>query len=127
MLACGYISCFGQITIKADPVIEGGKLIVELVKVLSSKKDFTKDSGCKNNYANICVENETRNSLTVVLEYRATAEKREVVILPKGKECCLQAMVGVWTYDLRITGSPHSVRKGDILIEGCNNMVMNIK
>ena len=127
MLACGYTTCSGQATSKADPVIEGGKLIVELVKVLSNKKDPTRDSGCKNSYADLCIENETGGSLTVLLEYRSTAEKREVVVLPQGKECCLQAKAGVWTYDLRITGSAQSIRKGDILIEGCNNMVMNIK
>ena len=127
MLACGYTPCLGQINTKADPVIEGGKLIVELVKVLSSKKDPTKDTGCKNNYADLCIENGSDGSLTVLLEFRLTAEKREVVVLPQGRECCLQAKAGVWTYDLRITGSAQAVRKGDILIEGCNNMVMNIK
>ena len=30
-----------------DQVIEGGKLIVELVKALSGKKDVDKDTGCK--------------------------------------------------------------------------------
>jgi hypothetical protein len=127
MLACGYTPCRGQATSKVDPVIEGGKLIVELVKVLSNKKDLTKESGCKNNFADLCIENESGRSLTVFLEHRVSAEKREVVILPGGKECSLQAKAGVWTYDLRFTGSTQAVRKGDILIEGCNNMVMNIK
>jgi len=127
MLACRHTHCIGQTLTKADPVIEGGKLIVELVKVLSNKKDQMKDSGCKGNYADLCIENETNRSLTVFLEHRPSAEKREVVILPGGKECSLQAKVGVWNYDLRITGSTQPTRKGDILIEGCNNMVMNIK
>jgi hypothetical protein len=127
MLACGHTFCLGQATTKADPVIEGGKLIVELIKVLGNKKDQAKDSGCKGTYADLCIENESISSLTVLLEHRASAEKREVVVLPAGKECSLQAKVGVWSYDLRITGSPQAIRKGDILLEGCNNMVMNIK
>ena len=127
MLACGYTTCFGQVTTKADPVIEGGKLIVELIKVLSTKKDQMKDSGCKGNYADLCIENESSRSLTVFLEHRASAERREVVILPGGKECSLQAKVSVWSYDLRITGATQPTRKGDILMEGCNNVVMNIK
>ena len=110
-----------------DQVIEGGKLIVELVKALSGKKDVDKDTGCKGKYDNLCIENASANSITVYLEHRITAEKREVVILPAGKECALQARVGVWTYDLRNTGAMQSLRKGDLLIEGCNNLVMNIK
>ena len=127
MLACGYIPCQGQSTTKAAPVIEGGNMIVELVRVLSSKREPTKDGGCKNSFAELCIENGYNSSLTVFLEHRASAEKREVVILPAGKECSLQVKVGVWSYDLRITGSAVPTRKGDILIEGCNNMVMNIK
>ena len=127
ILACGHTFCLGQATTKVDPVIEGGKLIVELIKVLSNKKDQAKDAGCKASYADLCIENESISSLTVLLEHRASSEQRDVVILPSGKECCLQAKVGVWSYDLRITGSLQAIRKGDILIEGCNNMVMNIK
>jgi hypothetical protein len=116
-----------QSTETTDQVIEGGKLIVELVKALSNKKDPLRDPGCKGKYADLCIENESLNSITVQFEHRASGLKREMVILPKGRECFLQAQVGVWTYDLKITSTPTSMRKGDVLIEGCNNMVMNIK
>ncbi len=117
----------GQATGTADHVIEGSKVIVELVRALSGKKDPEKDPGCKGNYADLCIENESPNSITVYFEHRASAEKREVVVLPKGRECCLQAKVGVWTYDLKLSGTIVSIRKGDLLIEGCNNMVMQIR
>jgi hypothetical protein len=118
---------FSQAPQTADQVIEGGKIIVELVKALSNKKDLDKDPGCKGNFADLCIENESSNSITVQLEQRTTPEKREVVVLPKGRECFLQVRVGVWTYDLRLTGTTSSIRKGDLLIEGCNNLSMNIK
>lgn len=117
----------GQSAETTDQVIEGGKLIVELVKALSGKKDVEKETGCKGKYADLCIENSSPNSITVYLEHRASAEKREVVILPSGKECALQARIGVWTYDLRNAGAMQSLRKGDLLIEGCNNLVMTIK
>lgn len=120
-------SAVGQTPETTDHIIEGSKIIVELVKALSNKKDSAKDPGCKGNYADLCIENTSTNSITVMLEHRDSAEKREVVILPKGKECSLQAMVGVWTYDLSITGTQASFRKGDMRIEGCNNLNMNIK
>jgi hypothetical protein len=120
-----YVSA--QTTPKTDPVIEGGKIIVELFKALGNKKEQGKDPGCKGVHADICVENGSSQSMTLYLEHRATAEKREVVVMPGGKEFCLQARVGVWTYDLKASGTLPSIRKGDILIEGCNNMVMQIK
>lgn len=117
----------GQSAETTDQMIEGGKLIVELVKVLSGKRDTDKDTGCKGKYADLCIQNTSANSIAVYLEHRVSAEKREVVILPAGKECVLQSRAGVWTYDLRITGAVQSLRKGDLLIEGCKNLVMNIK
>jgi hypothetical protein len=116
-----------QATETTDQVIEGGKLIVELVKALSGNKQSIKDPGCKGKHADLCIENESANSITIQFEHRVSAIKREVVVLPRGRECFLQAQVGVWTYDLRNSGSATSMRKGDLLIEGCNNMVMNIK
>ena len=116
-----------QSTGTTDQVIESGKIIVELVKALSAKKESEKDPGCKGRYADLCIENNSTNSITVYLEHRASGEKREVIILPEGKECTLQIRIGVWTYDLRISGLLQSLRKGDLMIEGCNNLLMNIK
>jgi hypothetical protein len=125
---------FVQIGIRAQQapatsshVIEGGKLVVELIKVIGSKRDSERESGCRNNYADLCVSNQSTHSLTVVLLHRQTEETREIVVLSGGIECCLQAKVGVWTYDLRYSGSPQSLRKGDVLIEGCKDMEMTIK
>ena len=108
-------------------VIEGGKLVVELIKVIGSKRDQERDGGCRNSYADLCVFNQSTHSLTVMLLHRQTEETREIVVLSGGKECCLQAKAGVWTYDLRYSESPHSLRKGDVLIEGCKDMDMTIK
>ena len=123
---CGNRST-GQSSNAADQVIEGGKVVVELLKALTGKKDPEKNAGCKGSYADLCVVNESSASITVVLQQSKTEEKKEMVILPSMKECCLQISVGVWTYDLRFTTTPQSIRKGDILIEGCQNLVMNIK
>jgi hypothetical protein len=118
---------FSQSNETTDHVIEGSKVIVELVKALSNKKGAEKEPGCKNHHADLCIENNSMNSMTVILKHRASGEKREVVILPKGKECALQVVIGVWNYDLRLTGTEQPLRKGDMLIKGCENMTMNIK
>lgn len=126
-LTCCVRSGYSQAPAKGDQVIEGGRLIVELVKALGGKKDATKDPGCKGNYADLCILNQSPNSVSIFLEHRTSAEKREVVVIPAGRECTLHARVGVWTYDLKVTGHLQSIRKGDMLIEGCNNMEMKIK
>ncbi len=118
---------FCQTPETTDQVIEGSKIIVELFKALSNKKGVEKEAGCKNNYADLCIENNSENSMTVILKHRASGEKREVVILPEGKECSLQITIGVWNYDLRITGIQQPFRKGDMMIRACENMEMNIK
>ena len=116
-----------QASSTTNHVIEGGKLVVELIKAINARKDQDHNSGCKDSYADLCIENQVMDTLTVSLLHRGSGETREVIILPGGKECCLQAKAGVWTYDLKIPGHVLSIRKGDLKLEGCNNMVMNIK
>ena len=107
----------------AGHVIEGGKL----VKALTSKKDNDRNGGCKSGHADFCVINESASTIQVSLYHRASEEKREMVIQPALRECSLQASVGVWTYDLRISGHTMPIRKGDLLLESCQNLTMNIK
>ena len=126
VLVC-LVNTAGQSNQTADKVIEGGKLVVELINALNNKKDVDKNPGCKGKYADLCVENELSNSITVILHRQLSEEKKEMVIQPAMKECSLQMTVGVWTYDLRLTSTSQSVRKGDLLIEGCQNLIMNIK
>lgn len=115
----------GQSDKGADQVIEGGKVVVELIKALRIKNE--KNPGCKDNYADLCIANEATITIHVSLLQRTTGEKREMVIQSHMRECTLQITKGVWTYDLRTSENPQPIRKGDLLIEGCQNLVMNIK
>jgi hypothetical protein len=128
---CVILLCFdqsvGQTNNASGKVIEGGKVVVELIKALNGRKDLDRNPGCKGKYADLCVVNESAASITVELNHQVSEEKREMVILPSSKECCLRISVGVWTYDLHTTKQTESIRKGDLLIEGCQNLIMNIK
>ena len=126
-LVLSSITLNGQTDKAAEHVIEGGKVVVELIKALSTKKDMNNNSGCKKTYADLCIMNESNTSLIASIQHRATGEKREMVIQPKSKECSLHVQIGVWTYDLRIQDNIYPIRKGDILIESCQNLMMNIK
>ena len=110
-----------------EQAVEGGKVLIELIKVLGNDKEKKEASGCKGRHADFCVMNARDTSLTVILTARATSEMRELVITTESRECCLRLPVGVWTYELRFQGTTHAMRKGDLLIEGCNNVTMTIK
>lgn len=118
---------YSQTSKPADHVIEGGKIVVELIKAISGKKELEKNPGCKGMYADLCIKNESSESLTTVLRHKTSGEICELVILPGMQECCLRLNTGVWSYDLRLTKSIPAIRKGDLLIEGCQNVLMNLK
>lgn len=111
----------------AGQMIEGGKLVVELIKALKGKKEISKDDDCKSGHADLCTVNESTEKIIVTLFHRGINEKRELVIQPSMKECCLQLTAGVWTYDLKIGSNKESIRKGDIMLESCENVSMRIK
>lgn len=129
LLLCSqsYISAQHTPPPESSPVVEGGKVIVELIKAIGSKKEWAKDPNCKNHHADLCIRNLTDKSIEVSLRQYRTEQSREIVILEAGRECFLQVEVGIWTYDLKMQGEAASLRKGDIKIEGCNNMEMTIK
>ena len=117
----------GQESSVVDQALEGGKVLVELIKVISGDKDRAAKAGCRGHHADLCVVNQRDSSLAVAITHRNSNEIRELVITPGGRECSLQLIVGVWTYDLRIRGEAEALRKGDLLIEGCQDLVMQIK
>ncbi|MEO5906634.1 MAG: hypothetical protein ABIQ11_07905 [Saprospiraceae bacterium] len=128
-LLLGFCYCHttGQSNQVTGQMIEGGKVVVELIKAIQSKKETDKNPGCKGKYADLCIFNESTYSMTAILQHRANQEKREMIILPGMQECSLQIGVGVWTYDLRLTVTTQPIRKGDLLVEGCQNLMMNIR
>ena len=125
LMLCSMLHAQSRSTV--EQAVESGKVLVELIKVFSGNKENQEAAECEGRYADLCVVNARDASLTVTMTQRDTDEKRELVILRDGKECSLQLPVGVWTYDLRQTGMMTSIRKGDLLIEGCNNVTMTIK
>lgn len=117
----------GQSKTTVEQAVEGGKVLIELIKVFSNDKEKNEANGCKGRHADICVVNARDTTLTVILATREANEIRELIITTESRECCLQLPVGVWTYELKLSGMVTPMRKGDLLIEGCNNVTMTIK
>lgn len=118
---------FAQNKSAVDQVLEGGKVLVELLKVFSGDKVKDDGTGCTGRHADLCITNARDSSLTVAITHRTTEERRELVIARDIQECSLRLPEGVWTYDLRVTGTIVSIRKGDLLVEGCNDVSMTIR
>jgi hypothetical protein len=110
-----------------DQAVEGGKVLVELIKVIGRDKQDGVDPGCGGQHADLCIRNARDSSLTVALTHRTTERIRELVIIPGGRECSLQLALGVWTYDLKLQGTIGSRRNGDLLIEACEDFEMTVK
>lgn len=118
---------YGQSKTVVDQAVEGGKILVELIKVIGGDKEKEAGAGCRGSFANLCITNERDSSLTVAITHRTSNETRELVITTGGQECSLQLPIGVWTYDLKLRGSVHPMRKGDLLIEACEDLEMTIR
>ena len=118
---------YGQDNSVIDQAVEGGKVLVELIKVIGRDKDKSTNSGCKGRHADLCITNARDSSLTVAMTHRTSNETRELVIIPEGQECSLHMQIGVWTYELKLLGSLAILRKGDLLIEACDDMAMSVK
>jgi hypothetical protein len=109
-----------------DQAVEGGKVLVELIKVIGGDKQDGVDPGCGGQHADLCITNARDSSLTVALTHRTSEGIRELIIVPGGRECSLHLALGVWTYDLKLRGTIGSLRKGDLLIEACEDLEMTV-
>ncbi|HYD91416.1 MAG TPA: hypothetical protein VEA37_08020 [Flavobacterium sp.] len=114
-----------QSNTSAGPIIEGGKVIVELIKAFGPKKDNS--NGCKGSHADVCVNNQGAGLVKVYLYQRTTDQRRELIVSGGSSECSLQIGVGVWTYELKRDKESTLIRKGDLLIEGCQNVLLTIR
>jgi hypothetical protein len=109
-----------------DQAVESGKVLVDLIKVFSNNKYDTPTEDCVDRFADLCVANSRESSLTVAITHRASQEIRDLIIQPDSRECSLQLAIGVWTYEISVTGIDTTLRKGDILLEGCQKYEMSI-
>jgi hypothetical protein len=98
-LVLSFLNVNAQSEKPANQVIEGGKVVVELIKVLRGKKDIEKSSGCKGSYADLCVLNESSTAISVSLVHRGTNERREMIIQPHMQDavCRLLKVYGLMT------------------------------
>jgi hypothetical protein len=126
----------------AANIIEGGKTLVELVRVFKTPKNSLvptetvtekKDSCALKNTTDICIKNSTGKSLLVSL-YKRNGNVYEtgilsLKILPKNQECLYELKSGV--YKIKIEKEENAVkvnfREGEIKLNACENVFKEIK
>ena len=122
----------------ADRLIEGGNLIVEILKVIhnnendKAKSSQGKDVDCATkNFTNVCFVNKSSQIIIVKMKMKLTEDEHELFIANNGKECCYRITPGVYTYSIEQKADNSSekrmIRKGEILLEVCKDLEIKIK
>jgi hypothetical protein len=125
----------------ASNIIEGGKTLVELVRVFKAPK-YTmpqpvvaekKDSCSIKNTADLCIRNTTGKPLLASFYKRNgnvyEANVLSVKILPKNQECLFELKCGVYKMKLETEeGAVKTIfREGEIKLNACENLIKEIK
>jgi hypothetical protein len=142
------IVAFSLINIKAaaqnntaSNIIEGGKTLVELVRVFKTPKTSLmaepavekKDSCAVKNTTDICIKNSIGKPLLVSLFRRNgniyEAGTLSLKILNKNQECLYELKTGVYKIKLETeeNGTRISFREGEIKLNACENFYREIK
>lgn len=121
-----------------DRIIEGGNLIIEILKVInnndSDKKKAmnSKEWDCATKkFTNICFINKSPRIIIVNLEKKTVEEEYELIIANNGKECCYRVSPGVYKYSIAQKSSLGTkkdlIRKGEVMLEVCKDLEIKIK
>jgi hypothetical protein len=122
-------------------IIEGGKTLVELVKVFKTPKNNLvmqntvekKDSCAIKSVSDLCIKNATGTSLLVSLFKRNgngyETGSLSASILPRNQECWFELKSGIYKYKLEMKegDSLKLFRQGELKLEACSNLVREIK
>ena len=125
----------------ASNLIEGGKTIVELVKVLKTPREGLspqnlaekKDSCSIKNITDLCIKNSTGNSLFVSLVRRNGNVYETAVlsmkVLPKAQEYLYELKAGIYKLKLETEegGAKKIFQEGEIKLNACQNFFKEIK
>ena len=128
----------------ASNLIEGGKTLVELVRVFKTPKnnitgntvpDNSKTDSCTiKNISDLCFKNTTAKSVYISL-YKRNGAVYETIpltikILPKAQECWYELRAGIYKFKMETDGEADkkiTFREGEMKLTACENAVKDIK
>ena len=126
----------------SSDIIEGGKTLVELVKVLKMPKHALaqqntvekKDSCLLKNISDLCFKNSSAKNIYVSLVKRnGNAYESNVLtmmVLPKNQECWYELKSGIYKFKIETDGEDDErvlYREGEMKLAACENLLNEIK
>ncbi len=119
----------------ASNVIEGGKVVVDLLSVFKGSGGGNNDTetgeltgNCKKDKtADVCFKNLSKTSINVTISRRTdNSFKSELIVLTGYQECVFALRKGIYTYAVtNILKQP--IRKAELRIETCKDETIEIQ
>ncbi|MEO5967069.1 MAG: hypothetical protein ABIP69_02310 [Ferruginibacter sp.] len=133
--------------IVTSPVVEGGKALVELIRIFKtpkknmgthSDKNFEKfelsDDNCMvKQQSDLCFKNNTSQSIMISIYRRNGTSYEEqpftMKVLSQKEECWFELKAGIYKYKIEIDSGIYNstLREGEFKLEACDNMEREIK
>ncbi len=130
ILFLGY-SVFGQENQTIEGVLEGSRIVVDLIGVLKSNDTKTRNAtyDCKKmKAADVCFVNKKEIKLEVELSMRDENQSPYVLIISKNhKECAVLIPAGIYNYKVVDSASKEVLRRGDVVIKICSHLSIGIE
>jgi len=126
----------------AANIIEGGKTLVELVRVFKTPRNAVysqnfvkkKDSCVLKNVCDLSFKNSTSKALYISLYKRNgnlyEANVLTMKVLPKAQECLYELKSGIYKFKIQIDGEDDKLivyREGELKLTACENIIKEIK
>jgi hypothetical protein len=144
LAVCFFVTAAHAQNSTASNLIEGGKTLVELVRIFKTPKNNitgaavhepTKTDSCTiKNISDCCFKNSTAKSIYISL-YKRNGAVYETVpltikILPKAQECWYELRAGIYKFKIEMDGEADkkiTFREGEMKLTACENAVKDIK
>jgi hypothetical protein len=126
ILFLGFLSQQGIGQNNGSDVVEGGKLLLELVKIVKPDKAAStnsKSGDCKKDKtSDLAFDNKKQGVIKVVLTDKdQSSAKQELVIQAQKKEYFLSLVAKVYTCEVTDVSTGTIIRKGDIRLSVCEH------
>ena len=141
-----YSSTFAQI-VTTSPVVEGGKALVELIKIFKTPKknlgsvvyknsemlEYPDESCLTKQESDLCFKNSSSQSLIISIYHRIGTVYEEkpftMKVLSQKEECWFELKAGIYKYKIEVDAGIlyTTLREGEFKLEACENMEREIK
>jgi len=124
---------YAQNQTPANSIVEGGKTLVELIKVIKPAQNHMKDCLTKQT-ADICFKNKSGEKIQISLYKRFDtgyiATPFKIIALSKSEECLYELNCGVYKYQIEVympyKESFDTLKSGEIKLQPCDKSIREI-